>query len=71
MGSLVVTMNELLEEPHLVLDQWFRLDGAAPESQILLRAELKVRMQTHLRSHMQVVKCCILLLKTKISVMPR
>nr|XP_019941983.1 PREDICTED: extended synaptotagmin-1-like [Paralichthys olivaceus] len=42
MGSLVVTMKELLAEPHLVLDQWFRLDGATPESQILLRAELKI-----------------------------
>ncbi|XP_074484713.1 uncharacterized protein LOC141763852 [Sebastes fasciatus] len=42
MGSLVVTMNELLAEPQLVLDQWFPLDGAAPESQILLRAELKI-----------------------------
>ncbi|XP_060926108.1 extended synaptotagmin-1 isoform X2 [Limanda limanda] len=42
MGSLVVTMKELLAEPHLVLDQWFRLDGAAPQSQILLRAELKM-----------------------------
>uniref|UniRef100_A0A8D3EAI6 Extended synaptotagmin-1-like n=1 Tax=Scophthalmus maximus TaxID=52904 RepID=A0A8D3EAI6_SCOMX len=48
MGSLVVPVKELLAEPHLVLDQWFHLDGAAPESQILLRAELKVRMQTHL-----------------------
>uniref|UniRef100_A0A8D3C600 Extended synaptotagmin-1-like n=1 Tax=Scophthalmus maximus TaxID=52904 RepID=A0A8D3C600_SCOMX len=42
MGSLVVPVKELLAEPHLVLDQWFHLDGAAPESQILLRAELKV-----------------------------
>ncbi len=47
MGSLVVTVKELLAEPHLVLDQWFHLDGATPESQILLRAELKVREQTH------------------------
>uniref|UniRef100_A0A4W6FC36 Extended synaptotagmin-like protein 1b n=1 Tax=Lates calcarifer TaxID=8187 RepID=A0A4W6FC36_LATCA len=48
MGSLVVTVKELLAEPQLVLDQWFHLDGASPESQILLRAELKVRRQTHL-----------------------
>lgn len=48
MGSVVVPVKELLAEPQLVLDQWFHLDGAAPESQILLRAELKVRSQTHL-----------------------
>ena len=42
MGSLVVPVRELLAEPQLVLDQWFHLDGASPESQVLLRAELKV-----------------------------
>ncbi|XP_036956344.1 extended synaptotagmin-1 isoform X2 [Acanthopagrus latus] len=42
MGALVVTVKELLAEPRLVLDQWFHLDGALPESQILLRAELKI-----------------------------
>uniref|UniRef100_A0A3B4WM74 Extended synaptotagmin-1-like n=1 Tax=Seriola lalandi dorsalis TaxID=1841481 RepID=A0A3B4WM74_SERLL len=42
MGSLVVTVKELLAEPQLVLDQWFHLDGASPETQILLRAELKI-----------------------------
>ncbi|XP_061904308.1 extended synaptotagmin-1 [Entelurus aequoreus] len=42
MGSLVVPIRELLSEPELVLDQWFHLDGASPESQILLRAELKM-----------------------------
>ncbi|XP_071191842.1 uncharacterized protein [Salvelinus alpinus] len=42
MGSLVVPVRELLSEPDLVLDQWLRLDGASPDSQILLRAELKV-----------------------------
>ncbi|XP_049437948.1 extended synaptotagmin-1 isoform X2 [Epinephelus fuscoguttatus] len=42
MGSVVVPVKELLAEPQLVLDQWFHLDGAAPESQILLRAELKI-----------------------------
>uniref|UniRef100_A0A8D0AU95 Extended synaptotagmin 1 n=1 Tax=Sander lucioperca TaxID=283035 RepID=A0A8D0AU95_SANLU len=35
-------ISELLSEPELVLDQWFHLDGASPESQVLLRAELKV-----------------------------
>ncbi|XP_069564869.1 extended synaptotagmin-1 [Brachyistius frenatus] len=42
MGSLVIPVKELLSEPQLVLDQWFRLDGASPESQTLLRAELKI-----------------------------
>uniref|UniRef100_A0A669BMU9 Extended synaptotagmin-like protein 1b n=1 Tax=Oreochromis niloticus TaxID=8128 RepID=A0A669BMU9_ORENI len=42
MGSVVIPIRELLSEPQLVLDQWFHLDGASPESQILLRAELKV-----------------------------
>ncbi|KAM4613572.1 extended synaptotagmin-1 [Polymixia lowei] len=42
MGSLVVPVRELLSEPQLVLDQWFHLDGASPESQILLRTELKI-----------------------------
>ncbi|KAM6927192.1 uncharacterized protein FYW49_003387 [Xenentodon cancila] len=42
MGSLVVTVKQLLAEPQLVLDQWFHLDGALPDSQILLRAELKI-----------------------------
>uniref|UniRef100_A0A3Q2DLX3 Extended synaptotagmin-like protein 1b n=1 Tax=Cyprinodon variegatus TaxID=28743 RepID=A0A3Q2DLX3_CYPVA len=41
-GSLIVPIRELLSEPDLVLDQWFHLDGASPESQILLRTELKV-----------------------------
>ncbi|KAK6321283.1 hypothetical protein J4Q44_G00082590 [Coregonus suidteri] len=42
MGSLVVPVRELLSQPDLVLDQWLSLDGASPESQILLRAELKI-----------------------------
>lgn len=42
MGSLVLPVKNLLAEPQLVLDQWFQLDGASPESQILLRAELRV-----------------------------
>ncbi|TNM89008.1 hypothetical protein fugu_005262 [Takifugu bimaculatus] len=40
-GSLVVPVKQLLSEPELILDQWLNLDGASPESQILLRAELK------------------------------
>lgn len=46
MGSLVLPVRELLSEPQLVLDQWMPLDGALPESEILLRAELKVREYT-------------------------
>uniref|UniRef100_A0AAX7TCB1 C2 domain-containing protein n=1 Tax=Astatotilapia calliptera TaxID=8154 RepID=A0AAX7TCB1_ASTCA len=42
MGSVVIPIRELLSEPELVLDQWFHLDGASPESQILLRTELKI-----------------------------
>ncbi|XP_038143958.1 extended synaptotagmin-1 [Cyprinodon tularosa] len=45
-GSLIVPIRELLSEPDLVLDQWFHLDGASPESQILLRTELKVLVPT-------------------------
>lgn len=41
-GSLVVPVKQLLFEPELILDQWLNLDGASPESQLLLRAELKV-----------------------------
>uniref|UniRef100_A0A8C7TNU2 Extended synaptotagmin-like protein 1b n=1 Tax=Oncorhynchus mykiss TaxID=8022 RepID=A0A8C7TNU2_ONCMY len=51
-GSLVVPIRELLSKPDLVLDQWLSLDGASPDSQILLRAELKVR-HTHSYSHSQ------------------
>uniref|UniRef100_A0A8C1EXJ6 Extended synaptotagmin-like protein 1a n=1 Tax=Cyprinus carpio carpio TaxID=630221 RepID=A0A8C1EXJ6_CYPCA len=42
-------LMELLGEKDLVLDRWFSLDGAMPESQILLRAELKVRNHTHIQ----------------------
>lgn len=42
MGSLVISVKSLLAEPQLLTDQWFRLDGALPDSQVLLRAELKV-----------------------------
>uniref|UniRef100_A0A4W4DZG3 Extended synaptotagmin-like protein 1b n=1 Tax=Electrophorus electricus TaxID=8005 RepID=A0A4W4DZG3_ELEEL len=41
-GSLVLPMRDLLSQPDLLLDQWWSLDGASPESQILLRAQLKV-----------------------------
>ncbi|CAG06731.1 unnamed protein product, partial [Tetraodon nigroviridis] len=42
MGSLVISVKSLLAEPQLLTDQWFRLDGALPDSQVLLRAELKI-----------------------------
>lgn len=46
MGSLVIPLRELLSEPELVLDQWFHLDGVLPDSQVLLRAELKMLIPT-------------------------
>lgn len=52
MGSIVVPLRELLSEPQLVLDQWMTLDGALPESQILLRAELKVGEDTSTHTHL-------------------
>ncbi|XP_066521210.1 extended synaptotagmin-1 [Hoplias malabaricus] len=42
LGSLVLPVRELLSEPDLLLDQWLTLDGASAESQILLRAQLKI-----------------------------
>lgn len=45
MGSLVIPVRQLLSKPQLVLDEWMPLDGALPDSKILLRAELKVRGQ--------------------------
>lgn len=47
MGSLVVPVKDLLSQPQLVLDEWLPLDGALPESEILLRAELKVGENHH------------------------
>uniref|UniRef100_A0A3B4WTY7 Extended synaptotagmin 1 n=1 Tax=Seriola lalandi dorsalis TaxID=1841481 RepID=A0A3B4WTY7_SERLL len=41
LGSLTLPLREVLVEPGLVLDRWLSLDGALPESQILLRATLK------------------------------
>ncbi|XP_051946663.1 extended synaptotagmin-1-like [Xyrauchen texanus] len=42
LGALVLPVRQLLVEQDLLLDCWFSLDGAMPESQILLRAELKL-----------------------------
>ncbi|KAG9269094.1 extended synaptotagmin-1 [Astyanax mexicanus] len=42
LGAVVVAVKEMLAEPELVLDRWLTLDGALPESQILIRAELRL-----------------------------
>ncbi|XP_077369085.1 extended synaptotagmin-1 [Festucalex cinctus] len=42
LGSLTLALREVLAEPNLVLDRWLALDGALPESQILLRVTLKI-----------------------------
>ncbi|KAI5095972.1 extended synaptotagmin-1 isoform X1, partial [Silurus meridionalis] len=42
LGALVLPVKDILKEPTLVLDRWFPMDGALPESEILLRAELKM-----------------------------
>uniref|UniRef100_A0A8C1ZVJ6 Extended synaptotagmin-like protein 1b n=1 Tax=Cyprinus carpio TaxID=7962 RepID=A0A8C1ZVJ6_CYPCA len=41
--------QELLSEPDLMLDQWLDLDGASPQSQILLRAQLKILLRAQLK----------------------
>ncbi|XP_049608875.1 extended synaptotagmin-1 [Syngnathus scovelli] len=42
LGSTTLALREVMAEPNLVLDRWVALDGALPESQILLRATLKI-----------------------------
>uniref|UniRef100_A0A671SQU8 Extended synaptotagmin-1-like n=1 Tax=Sinocyclocheilus anshuiensis TaxID=1608454 RepID=A0A671SQU8_9TELE len=42
LGSVVIPIKELLSEADLMLDQWLDLDGASPQSQILLKAQLKI-----------------------------
>ncbi|KAK6303248.1 hypothetical protein J4Q44_G00257020 [Coregonus suidteri] len=42
LGTVVLPLREVLSEQGLVLDRWLCLDGALPESQILLRATLKI-----------------------------
>ncbi|GAA6088070.1 extended synaptotagmin-1, partial [Tachysurus ichikawai] len=42
LGSVVIPVGDLLSQPNLLLDQWLNLDGASPQSQILLRAQLKI-----------------------------
>lgn len=46
LGSLTLPLREVLMEPGLVLDRWFSLEGALPESQVLMRVTLKVRLIT-------------------------
>ncbi|KAG7228332.1 hypothetical protein INR49_009196 [Caranx melampygus] len=50
LGSLTLPLREVLSEPSLVLDRWLNLDGALPESQILLRATLKVLTRHYFRA---------------------
>ncbi|XP_055021884.1 extended synaptotagmin-1-like [Boleophthalmus pectinirostris] len=42
LGSVTLPLRQVLSEPGLLLDRWFSLDGALPESQILLRFTLKI-----------------------------
>uniref|UniRef100_A0A8C5F4W6 Extended synaptotagmin-like protein 1a n=1 Tax=Gadus morhua TaxID=8049 RepID=A0A8C5F4W6_GADMO len=42
LGSVAIALKDVLAQPDLVLDRWLTLEGALPESQILLRATLKV-----------------------------
>ncbi|KAJ3587121.1 hypothetical protein NHX12_013511 [Muraenolepis orangiensis] len=42
LGSVAIPLREVLVQPDLVLDRWIHLEGALPESQILLRATLKL-----------------------------
>ncbi|CAL1606166.1 unnamed protein product [Knipowitschia caucasica] len=42
LGSVTLPLRQVLSEPGLLLDRWFNLDGALPESQILLRITLKI-----------------------------
>ncbi|XP_018616227.2 extended synaptotagmin-1 [Scleropages formosus] len=42
LGNLVLPVKALLAEPGLELDCWLTLDGALPESEVLLKATLKI-----------------------------
>lgn len=64
LGSLVLPVKELLSQQELLIDQWKNLDGASPESQILLRAQLKVKHTEIYRMYtMLVLSACILMLR--------
>uniref|UniRef100_A0A4W4HLP7 Extended synaptotagmin-like protein 1a n=1 Tax=Electrophorus electricus TaxID=8005 RepID=A0A4W4HLP7_ELEEL len=54
LGSVVLPVKDIMAEQALVLDRWLTLDGALPESQLLIRAELKV---TEEHTHTEVLSC--------------
>ncbi|XP_039603214.1 extended synaptotagmin-1 isoform X2 [Polypterus senegalus] len=49
-GSLVISLKDLLTKPDLTLDKWLPLDGAGTDSQILLRATLRILKSTALQA---------------------
>uniref|UniRef100_A0A8C1DE37 Extended synaptotagmin-like protein 1b n=1 Tax=Cyprinus carpio carpio TaxID=630221 RepID=A0A8C1DE37_CYPCA len=59
LGSVVLPIRELLSKPDLLMDQWFSLDGAGPDSQILLRAQLKSHEQ---KSEKKLINVCLFML---------
>jgi len=56
LGALTLPLREVLAEPGLVLDRWLSLDGALPESQILLKVMLKVQ-KTYCLFSLQCIVC--------------
>uniref|UniRef100_A0A8C9RAY5 Extended synaptotagmin 1 n=1 Tax=Scleropages formosus TaxID=113540 RepID=A0A8C9RAY5_SCLFO len=65
LGNLVLPVKALLAEPGLELDCWLTLDGALPESEVLLKATLKVSTMSFVGS-----RSCQSRLETKTSVNP-
>lgn len=66
LGSLVLPIKELLSQEGMLLDQWQNLDGASPESQILLRAELKVKHIEICRTYTVLeLSACLLMLQSR------
>uniref|UniRef100_A0A4W4HR54 Extended synaptotagmin-like protein 1a n=1 Tax=Electrophorus electricus TaxID=8005 RepID=A0A4W4HR54_ELEEL len=59
LGSVVLPVKDIMAEQALVLDRWLTLDGALPESQLLIRAELKV---TEEHTHTEVLSCILTLI---------
>ncbi|XP_042615143.1 LOW QUALITY PROTEIN: extended synaptotagmin-1-like [Cyprinus carpio] len=57
LGFVVIPVRELLSEPDLMLDQWLDLDGASPQSQILLRGQLKLRRVTTIYCQQELPLC--------------
>uniref|UniRef100_A0A8C9RAU8 Extended synaptotagmin 1 n=1 Tax=Scleropages formosus TaxID=113540 RepID=A0A8C9RAU8_SCLFO len=66
LGNLVLPVKALLAEPGLELDCWLTLDGALPESEVLLKATLKVSTMSFQGSS----RSCQSRLETKTSVNP-